>query len=355
MTNKVELSFLEGDNSPSIPTVYSRLIARELKLQTPDLHALLEGTDLSIEDFLQEDTLLNTNQQLIIFDNSVALADDKLLGFRAGKRITPSTHGVIGFLVSSSPNLFLALKAFETYLPSRFNFIRIKIEIDDDWLELHFYVETEMAEKTSRMIHEAAATVVYDSAEFILGRPLIEGKMYFPFAEPDYSHRYAEYLAGSNTFSAPHFRIKIPAAQCYETNVATDYESYRFALEQCEKLQLQIHQDNGSYKYKLQKMMLSHPPGTLHEDEAAAALFISKRTLARKLKIERSSFRQIRDEILAKQATDYLEDSDFCIDTIATLLNYHDGASFRRAFKRWYRMTPDQYRRQFEATKDSAY
>ena len=99
------------------------------------------------------------------------------------------------------------------------------------------------------------------------------------------------------------------------------------------------------YRTRLKKMMLSRPPGTLSEEEVAAALFMSKRTLARKLKNENSGFRQIRDEILSQQATGYLCDSPLSIEAIAPLLNYHDTASFRRAFKRWLGMPPEQYRR----------
>jgi AraC-like DNA-binding protein len=98
------------------------------------------------------------------------------------------------------------------------------------------------------------------------------------------------------------------------------------------------------YRTQVEKMMLSRPPGTLSEEEAAATLFISKRTLARKLRSENSSFRKIRDEVLSRQAASYLRDSNLSVEAIASLLNYHDSASFRRAFKRWFGRTPDQYR-----------
>ena len=92
--------------------------------------------------------------------------------------------------------------------------------------------------------------------------------------------------------------------------------------------------------------MLSHPSGIASEEETARSLFISKRTLARKLKLEGTSFRQIRDDILSKQSAAYLKEGGMSIEAISGLLGYHDSANFRRAFKRWFDMTPDQYRRQ---------
>ncbi|KZY88682.1 hypothetical protein A3742_15835 [Oleiphilus sp. HI0071] len=73
-------------------------------------------------------------------------------------------------------------------------------------------------------------------------------------------------------------------------------------------------------------------------------MFISKRTLARRLKVEGASFRKVRDHILSQQATSYLRDSKMSVEAIAAILNYHDSSNFRRAFKRWMGITPETYR-----------
>jgi AraC-like DNA-binding protein len=91
-------------------------------------------------------------------------------------------------------------------------------------------------------------------------------------------------------------------------------------------------------------MMLSSSLHELNEEQIAAALFMSKRTLARKLAQDGTSFREIRDSILSRQASSYLLESDLSVDAIATLLNYHDSANFRRAFKRWFDLPPSEYR-----------
>ena len=78
-------------------------------------------------------------------------------------------------------------------------------------------------------------------------------------------------------------------------------------------------------------------------------MFISQRTLARRLTKEGTCFRKIRDESLSQQAVDYLRDGNMSVDAVAALLNYHDSANFRRAFKRWFQKTPDQYRQQLNS------
>lgn len=116
------------------------------------------------------------------------------------------------------------------------------------------------------------------------------------------------------------------------------------AMRQCENMLAQLKPSPKNYIYYIQKMMLSSSLSELSESNIAAALFMSKRTLARKLASDGTSFREIRDSILSKQASHYLLESELSIETIATLLNYHDSANFRRAFKRWFNMSPRDYR-----------
>ncbi len=329
-----------------IPSNYSRLIARVLELQVRELPALLELTQLTTDQFMQEDTLLTSRQQVQILRNGLRLSNDEAFGLRLGQRLTPSTHGAVGFLANSSPNLLMALKAFQTFLPTRMNFARIELNRTQDWLECYAYFDFELSREIHRALSETVAVVFFECAEFIVGRPLTEITTSFSHDRPAYSPRYWDYLPGQFEFSAPQLMVKIPMHLCHIPNASANHENYLLAMRQCETMLAQLLSNNRSSKYQIQKMMLSHPPGALTEQEAAAALFISKRTLARRLQKEGTGFRQIRDDILSQQASDCLSESQMSVDAIAALLNYHDSANFRRAFKRWFQLSPDQYRQQ---------
>ncbi len=333
-------------NPVCIPSNYSRLIARELELQTRKLPRLLQSTQLTIEQFMQEDTLLTARQQLQIIENALHLTRHASFGLRLGKRLTPSTHGAMGFLAHSSPNFLMAVKAFQTYLPTRMYFARLEIHSDENWLECELDFDIDLSPAIRRMLTETIAVILFEAAEFIIGQPLTEAITRFSHDEPDYSAEYKNYLAGQFEFSAAEIRVKIPMHMCHIPNASANHENYLMAQQQCENMLAQLLANNHSSKYRIQKMMLSHPPGALTEEEAAAALFVSKRTLARRLQKEGTGFRQIRDEILSQQASDYLRESQMSVDAVAALLNYHDSANFRRAFKRWFSMSPDQYRQQ---------
>ena len=81
------------------------------------------------------------------------------------------------------------------------------------------------------------------------------------------------------------------------------------------------------------------------EASVAHALYVSKRTLARRLRGEGNSYRGIRDQALSELSGRYLLESNQSIESIAASMGYHDSAAFRKAFKRWKGTTPSEFRR----------
>lgn len=329
-----------------IPSNYSRLIARELDLTFNQLPRLLHGTGLPIQQFLNDDSLLTPTQQIQILHNALALSGQPEFGLRVGKRLTPATHGAMGFAASSSPDLLSALQAIHTFLPTRVSVIQLHLQQIEDHLECRLFFLIQLEDDLQRCVAETIIMALLAFGEFIVGRPLYEAEIGFTHPPPEYHAIYSECISGRIRFSSDQLMFRLPMRLCREPNASANNENYRLALQQCESMLAELQTLNPNYQTRLKKMMLSRPPGTLSEEEAAAALFMSKRTLARKLKKEDCSFRQIRDEILSQQAADYLSRSQLSVEAIASLLNYHDNASFRRAFKRWFGRSPTQYRQQ---------
>lgn len=341
---KINALMNENLETANIPSTYARMIGRELGLNIRELPQLLQFTQLNTEQLLQDETLLTARQLVQILQNSVALSEHSDFGLRLGKRLTPTTHGAMGFLVNSSPNLLMALKAFKEFIPTRISFARLSLEYTQDSVNIALHFDIQLSEQVHRILAETCAVILYECAEFIVGRAIDEAKIFFAHSEPDYSQNYADYLSGSYFFSSDEIKVEFPLSLCNIPNASANQDSYMLAMRQCESMLQQLKAAPQSYIYDIQKMMLSSSLHELNEEQIAAALFMSKRTLARKLAQDGTSFREIRDSILSRQASSYLLESDLSVDAIATLLNYHDSANFRRAFKRWFDLPPSEYR-----------
>ena len=124
---------------------------------------------------------------------------------------------------------------------------------------------------------------------------------------------------------------------------------YRQLTEQAEKyLRSLYQQDNiaGELRRKLANLLAR---GEANADAACRALRLSRRTLQRRLKAEKTSFQKILNEVRAELAVKYLEDARLKSLEIAMLLGYSSLSSFTTAFKSWYDMPPAAYRQKFLA------
>jgi AraC-like DNA-binding protein len=79
-------------------------------------------------------------------------------------------------------------------------------------------------------------------------------------------------------------------------------------------------------------------------DRAATQFNMSARTLRRQLAALGASWQVLTDEFRYKEASHYLLNTRYTLETIAQLLGYSDVRSFRAAFKRWANTTPSAYR-----------
>ena len=124
---------------------------------------------------------------------------------------------------------------------------------------------------------------------------------------------------------------------------------YRQITEQAEKYLKSLYQQDdiaAQLKRKLAELMAR---GEANADAACRALKLSRRTLQRRLKAEKTSFQRILKEVRAELAINYLRDARLRSLEIAMLLGYSNISSFTTAFKSWYDMPPAEYRQKFLA------
>jgi len=78
--------------------------------------------------------------------------------------------------------------------------------------------------------------------------------------------------------------------------------------------------------------------------QVASRLFVSTRTLRRRLEDAQTSYQEIVAETRRELAVRYLTQTSLSTEAIAEILGYSDTANFRQAFKRWTGESPQQYR-----------
>lgn len=118
-------------------------------------------------------------------------------------------------------------------------------------------------------------------------------------------------------------------------------------IEQAEKyLQSIDAQDNLAAQLRslLAELLAA---GETNADAACRRLQLSRRTLQRRLRAEKTSFQKVLNEVRAVLAVNYLRDDRLKALEVAMLLGYSSISSFTTAFKSWYDMPPAEYRQKF--------
>jgi len=86
------------------------------------------------------------------------------------------------------------------------------------------------------------------------------------------------------------------------------------------------------------------PDGEPRRDAVAGELHMSERTLQRRLQDEATSFLQLLDDTRRELAEQYLSRLQLSLAQAAYLLGFADQSSFFRACRRWFKLSPSQYR-----------
>jgi AraC-like DNA-binding protein len=336
---------MEHQDRYFIPSSYSRIAARELGLQERDLARLLRGTGLPRDILLPGDeTHITGRQQLRVLDNAQHMTATPEFGLRLGRQLQPSAHGPLGYLALSSPDLITSLESLRDFLPVRIPFIQLNVSSDLDWVHCTLTVKLETSAVEQRMLQECFAMVIQSLVESVLGREVNDARIELAHSRPAYHRLYRQYLHSKVKFGQPLNTFRLPAKLARQANASGDPDSYALAQELCRKLLAQVPKSALSTADRVKHLLLSNTPGTVTETEVARAMFVSKRTLARRLEKEGDSYRAIRERLLSELAARHLRESGLTVESVATLLGYNDTAAFRKAFYRWYGQSPSVFR-----------
>ena len=88
--------------------------------------------------------------------------------------------------------------------------------------------------------------------------------------------------------------------------------------------------------------------GIRPQSAIASSLGMSVATLRRKLMMERTSFRELSDQVFQESVSTLITSGD-SVETISSKMGYADARSFRRAFQRVFDMNPSELRKSVQA------
>jgi len=326
-----------------MPINYVRLIARELQLKEADLALLLQDTALESDGLESGEVTLTVIEQFIILRNALSISGDAALGFRIGKLLHVSTHGPLGMAALTSTNLQEALTALCDYAQIRAPFLHVEPEIKDQQVVLTLNFSQGIDAGIRPTLIEAICMLIQQLVEFVITRELDDAEILLDYSPPAHVEAYEREFHSPVRFDCDRVEFRMPSSLLSIPCPTADYDAYLYATQLCREALGKLI-GNDSTEAQVKRIILASPLAKISQQAVAQQLCITPRTLIRRLKHENTSYRDVQESVLAELANQYLIEKSFSVDVIAGLLGYSDAANFRRAFKRWHGVTPQQFR-----------
>ncbi len=303
----------------------------------------LKGTGMTPEQLADPAAEIEAHQELQVVRNLQRAARNVPgLGLKAGMRYHLTAYGIWGFAMISSPTFRSAVRVGIGYLNLTyiFNGLNSVEEGRDFRMELD---DRSIPEDVRQFLVErdAAAIRLIQLELFSAAIPL--KRVEFRFARPRYAAQFKKIFGVMPLFGREINALVLDSALLDRPLPRANQRTAELCERQCRDLLNQRRARTGVAS-QVRDRLLRAPTEMADMERVADELYMTSRTLRRKLDAEGTSFRELMDEVREALAEELLATGHLSVEDIAERLGYAESSSFIHAFKRWKGAAPRSYR-----------
>jgi len=264
------------------------------------------------------------------------------IGLQAAKYYHPFDLHALGVTFLSSSTLLEALNRLDRYETILSSNVDYSIITKDDRVD--FIAEVEHADgQGHRIAEDIGISVIIDLCRKGVGGDLDPLEVAMSYPRPDDISEYISLYRSQIRFGSKIATISFAKEDLGRPFTAANRE-LAFSNDQIlDDILKDLRKADIVSKVK-QAIVQKLPSGTPTEGTIAKMLFVSSRTLSRKLATNGRNFRQLLKDVRLELAKRYVSDPTVPITEISYRLGFSDVSSFSRAFKRWIGEPPIAYR-----------
>ncbi|MFT3921311.1 MAG: AraC family transcriptional regulator [Myxococcales bacterium] len=326
----------------SIPSVYpAQLVLLSARFGVEAEH-LLEGTGIERAVLELNDGRITPVSSIALTRRALELTGEPGLGFYYGLQLKLSSHGAVGMLAMTSATLRDAMQVLTRFAALRSPNLRF-LHYDEGEHAVLELIDAQPEPALRIFVVEFMFTALSQMARTLLGRP-ITGSVELAYPEPAYFPRFAHLWPGPARFDQTRHRMLLPRARLDDALQMADSVTAKQIEKECEE-ELSRCVQPDSFLSDLRRMVLAHPDQFPSLERMAAQRHVSERTLKRQLQAHGTTYRQVVDELKRERAIVLLSNPKLGAQQVGQALGYADPANFHRAFRRWFGVSPDAWRR----------
>ena len=283
-------------------------------------------------------------ESILAWKRASEMLDDPAFGLTIAKVWHPSDFHALGCAFMASGTLRDALNRLVRFNPVVYDLISYSLAEQGTQVKLSYSPVGGKLEEPE-ILEIARWAVVIDACRRVYGADLDPLEVTFRHAEPrpDKAVEFRDYFRCPLRFGEPVASMTFPA-EVLDTRLPASNRELALALDSSLSDYMAKLQRNNIVSRTKSVIAQNLPSGNLSCGTVAAGLYMSPRSLQRKLLARETSYRKLIDEVRRKLAESYLADDNFRLQEISYLLGFSSQAAFSRAFKRWTGLSPHEFR-----------
>jgi len=297
------------------------------------------GIDLSL--ISNPNARLNIEHLDKVWADAVIILDDPTFGVKMIEHWHPSMMGALGYAWLVSSSLRRAMGRIDRYIHAITEGLETKLEDTPAGLKLSFYIVDGI--KIQPQQHTLIIATIMHMCRFNYGEELVATNIDLARPEPEDPTVILDFFRTDVNFDVDVDSITIARADADSELISANKQIALMHDEMLMKYLVTIKK--GDIVQQVQSIILENlPDGQVTDKLVATELNLSERSMQRRLKEHKTTFRALLDGVREMVAKQYIENPVNRMSDIAFLIGFSEQSAFSRAFKKWTGKTPVQYR-----------
>jgi AraC-like DNA-binding protein len=308
---------------------------------------VVREADLTREDLSSPENRLPLRNFVTLIEAASRSTGDDCFGAHLGEVCSLRANGLPGYLATFAPTVNEALSAFARYYYLLGDATVVRFESRGDVSTFTYRVLDPESWPRRQDAEQLITMIVFLLREWIGShfRPL---RVYFEHARPARADELERIFGCPVSFEAEDNAVVFEQRFAAHRNPTADEKLFRLLSWFSERVtggELPPSDRTTGFRERvLESIDACSHLGNASVHSVSRALGLEARTLQRRLQADATSFRELHEEYQRREAVKLLQSFDHSEKEIASRLGYANLNSFIRAFRRWYRVTPGQFR-----------
>jgi len=317
-------------------------VAQALRQYGVDPLAVVEEVGIDLAKGANPDWRVSQTDFDHLLRHCAAITGDEAFGLVAAEQLQPQVLHSLGLAWLASDTVYDGLLRLQRFGRLVSTGIELQLEEEGDCVHLYLGIDPRLGD-TGPFSRDYAVGIVTRMCRMTLGEFLAPVMILMERPTPGEPERWEYLLASRVVFDSGTTRITWSRADIMEPLVTGDPRLARINDEHT-LAYLDSFLARSVTREVVDKIVEKLPDGPPGQQQIAAALHVSNRTLQRKLREEGTSFKELLKDTRMQLARKYLRSPGRSVVETAYLLGFSEPSTFSRAFKRWTGVAPAQYR-----------